>query len=180
MTKKSQGVLQSVKPVPSQDETPDKLTAIRELLYGEEVARLEAVIAEEHKTFDMRLSSLESLIKTTSQNIEREIKSAVSTLNNALDKSHVEHVRHEDELEQKLVDFNERLQKFQSHTKHDLSEAHNELEQVAKEIYKSLEKEVKVLTNKIDKTSQELGSNKADRKTLASLLESMATNLTQS
>ena len=39
--------------------------------------------------------------------------------------------------------------------------------------------EVKNLTRKIEAASKELGNNKADRKTLANLLESMANNLTE-
>ncbi len=181
MAKKSQSVVRSVKPTTKPvDETPDKLASIRQLLFGEEVERLENSMTQQQKLFTERLSGLEALIKTTSAQIEKQIQSAVSELNRAVDNHHNEHIQQEGKLEQKIIDFSSRLKEFQSHTKHDLTEAHNELDLTAKQIYQSLEKEIKRLSIKIEKTSQELSSNKADRKTLATLLESMASNLNDS
>ncbi|WP_144394268.1 hypothetical protein [Pleionea sediminis] len=158
----------------------EQLSSIRKLLFGEDVARLELALEQQRKYMDTQLKKMEDLIKSTGSQLESQIKSAVSDIQGSLDSIHTEHSQKETRLERKLQDVGKRLTEFKSNTKTDLSEAHKELDQISKKIYKSLDKEVKQLTLKIDNTSKELSSNKADRKTLATLLESMATNLNQS
>ncbi|WP_196140243.1 hypothetical protein [Aliikangiella sp. G2MR2-5] len=180
MGTKTQAKITSVNVVKGVADEKEKLSSIRNLLFGEEVERLDAKIKEHYDFFNDRLNSLEKLIKSTSQKIEKEIRSATKEINQSLNVHNSEHLAQEDKLEQKIIDFNSRFKEFKNHTQKDLKETHHELDEVAKQIYNSLEKEVKKLTKKIDQTSKELSSNKADRKTLACLLESMANNLNDS
>ncbi len=179
MTKKSHNVVHSVNSSIPKEDNPDKLTSIRQLLFGEEIARLDATIADHYKLFSEKFISLETLIKTSNDKIEKNIQSAMSELNQSISVNNNKHLQQEDKLEQKLIDFSSRFKEFKTHTEHDLSEAHSELETSATKIYKSLEKEVRLLSKKIEQTSQELSANKTDRKTLATLLETMAVNLIQ-
>jgi len=162
-----------------QVEPVDKLASIRDLLFGEEVSRIESLIAQHHQQFSERLERIESVIKSTEQQIEKHLSEAVVQLKQSLNSLDKEHTKQEDKLISKLDDVNSRFKSFQSNTLQDFSLAHNELDQATKEIYQSLAKEIKQVNSKIEAASKELGSNKADRQTIAHLLESMANNLIQ-
>jgi|GEM_PF-1451402 len=180
MTRKATQSSQSAKNKKSPDPSVTQLTAIRDLLFGEQIARLEKTIEEQRQFFSDQLAHLESQFKQSNERIENQIQSAIVELNQSIDNIHNEHISQEGILEDKLSYIGKSLDEFQSQTEHEFGTTHTELDNAAKEIYNSIEKEVKTLSKKIDKTSKELSSNKADRKTLANLLESMASNLNQS
>jgi len=180
MSKKAASTAQPAKSKKAQDVSGEQLSAIRDLLFGAQVSQIETTISDHHKHFSDRLNNLESLIKKTSDQIEKHIQKAVTDINKSMESHHLEHVSQEGILEEKLESIGKSLNDFQEQTENEFGEAHTELDNAAKEIYNSLEKEVKLLSKKIDKTSKDLSSNKADRKTLATLLESMASNLNQS
>lgn len=158
----------------------EKLFAIRDLLFGEQVAQLEAAIAELNKTAEKRFNQLEKNLEKTSEKFNQSLEKAVSNLTEALDKNHIEHSSQEAIIEDNLGSLSKAFDQFQEQTEDNFDDAEKALNAASKSIYKSLEKEVKSLNSKIEKASEELSTNKADRKTLATMLENMATNLTQS
>ncbi len=180
MASKNQPSVSAIKSAKSSSDSSEKLASIKTLLFGEEVAQLEQALEKQRQYMDAQVTHLEELVKSTGQQLESQIKSSVDKIQKTLDSIHSEHTRQETLLDKKLLDVGKQLSEFQSLTQSGLKDAHQELDHISKEIYASLNKEVNQLSLKIDNTSKELGSNKADRKTLAMLLESMATNLNQS
>ncbi len=179
MAKKTQSSVSSIKPAKEPNDSSEKLQSIRHLLFGDEVTRLESLLEQQRNHFDNQLAKLEKMINISSEQLDSRITQMVSEVKSNLQGFHTEHEQHEEELEQKLGEVGKRLDDFKTHTQSDLMETHRELDKATKKLYQSLDMEVKKLRLEIDNTSKELSNNKADRKTLASLLESMATNLNQ-
>ena len=157
----------------------DKLFMIRDLLYGEEVARIDAKIEHYRRYVEDRLKSIETKIETTGQQIQAFIQTSINELNHNLTDQNLKHMQEEDKLEKKLEDVGTKLTELEAHTQQDISITHEEIKQISEEIYQSLKSEVGQLTTKIDNTSKELSANKADKKTIANLLAGMANNLNQ-
>jgi hypothetical protein len=172
---------ESKKPSPNSGvASQEQLTAIRDLLFGQQVAQLESTIEQQNAQLNERLDGLEKLIHNNQKTINSALETASQTIESNLESAHLEHVSQEGILEDKLEKLDNLLADFQLATEQNFSDAHKSLSQSVDEINQSLMTEVKNLTKKIELASKELGNNKADRKTLATLLESMATNLTES
>ncbi|TQV89353.1 hypothetical protein [Aliikangiella coralliicola] len=164
----------------TQNGPEEKLLAIRDLLFGEQVAQLESSINDQHKQLSRRLDNLESLVKKKTEQINKKIQATADQINDLMENNRLEHVSQESILEEKLSALTKSLNEFQQLTENGFGDAQSELNSASKAIYRSIDKEVKKLSDKIDKKSKELSNNKADRKTLATMLESMAVNLNQS
>ncbi len=163
--------------IPSSEE---QLFAIRNLLFGEQVKQLENQIHEQDIKFTERLDRIEALMIKNHEAVNEEINAASQRIANDIESNRVEHVSQESILEDKLSSLTDRLSAFQELTDNNLEDARHALNHTADEINKSLQREVEQLTLKLNAASTELSTNKADRKTLANLLESMASNLTES
>jgi len=166
-------ITNSVKPA-------EQLTAIRDLLFGEQVSALEQAIQNQSNSLNQRLDNLEALIAKNSAEFSRQLSEASKAIKSDLENNRLEHVSQEGILEEKLEVLNGQFENFQQATEKDFTESHNALTKSSKELTKSINTEVDKLAKQIEKASSELSTNKADRKTLASLLESMASNLTES
>lgn len=157
----------------------DKLLVIRDLLFGEEVARIDAKIEDYQRQVENRLGDIEAKIEITGQRIQDFIQASVNELYESLSNQNLKHIEEEDKLEKKLEDVGCKLSELKAFTQQDLSNTHNEIKQVSQDIYRSLQLEVGELATRIDNTSRELSANKADKKTIANLLAGMANNLNQ-
>ena len=163
----------------SETSQQDKLFAIRDLLFGEQVAQLESSIDSLNKLVETRFNQLEKHLEKTGNQFNKSLEQAINHLNEAIEKQHLEHTSQEAIIEDNLNSLSNAFQQFQNQTEDSLGDAEKALKQASKSLYNSLEEEVKSLNLKIEKASNELSTNKADRKTLASMLEAMATNLNQ-
>lgn len=173
-TKKAQGKASTT------PRSEEQLLAIRDLLFGEQVATIQASIESLNAETNKRFTQLESQLAKTSEKFNQSLKNTTSDIKELIENHHLEHVSQESIIEENLGALSSAFDQFQSQTENDFSDAQKELNGASKALYKSLEKEVKALNKKIEKASEELSTNKADRKTLASMLENMASNLTQS
>ncbi|WP_444995209.1 hypothetical protein [Aliikangiella sp. IMCC44359] len=178
MNKKEPIKPKSVKKTKS-TEALDKLTNIRELLFGEQVDELKSVIESHNQSLSQRIHELECSVKKSNKQFEKNIQKNFDELKDIIENNRLEHISQESILDETIVSVNKTLQKFQQQTESDIAEVQSDLNDSSKSLYSTLEKEIKILSQKIDQSAQELRENKADRKTLASLLESMAVNLNQ-
>ena len=158
----------------------EQLSAIRDLLFGEQVKVLEKSLKDQNDALNKRLDNLEALIAKTSSEFTKKLTETSEQITSNLENNRLEHVSQEEILEEKLEVFNGHFGDFQQNTEKEFTQAHNALVETSKEITKSINTEVDKLTNQIETASAELSATKADRKTIANLLESMATNLTES
>ncbi|MBV1909034.1 MAG: hypothetical protein KUG78_06900 [Kangiellaceae bacterium] len=162
------------------EQSSNQLSSIRELLFGDQVAVLEKTIEQHNQTINKRLDSLEAMMKKNALDFSSQLAEAQEKIVHDLEENRLEHVSQEGILEEKLKSIENQLSEHQQQTEKEFTHSHNSLVQTAKELEQSLIEEVRRLNGKIEASSAELSTNKADRKTLASLLESMASNLTES
>lgn len=158
----------------------EQLSAIRNLLFGEQLLKLEQTIQKQYEMLNDRIDDLEQLLTNNSEEFGKKLIAANHDFIENLKTNHLEHVNHENLLDKKITTMNKNLGEFQHTTEKDFVQARDTLAHTAEKINLSLNQEVKRLTEKIDSSSQELSAKKADRKAIASLLENMANNLTQS
>lgn len=172
-----------VEKIPANINTSDaneQLSAIRDLLFGEQLLRLEQDIQQQNAMLNERLDNLESLITKTSEEFNKKLSATNHDMAENLESHHLEHISQESVLEDKLTTLDKNFDEFQHETEKGFNQTHDTLTNTAKEIHTSLKQEVKRLTDKIETAAEELSAKKADRKAIANLLESMASNLTQS
>lgn len=172
----------SVEPIEAKasNQSIEKLSAIRDLLFGEQVSELEKSSKEQHQALNKRLDNLEDLIAKSSAEFSKQLTGISKKFTDDLENNRLEHVSQESILEDKFSSIESQLSDYQQQSDKEFSQSHQSMLNMAKELEQSLADEVKRLNKKIEVASSELSANKADRKTLASLLESMASNLTES
>ncbi len=159
------------------NQSTEQLSAIKNLLFGEQVKALEQAIEVQNNVLNKRLDNLEALMIKNTSELSTALTKASQNIVDDLENNRLEHVSQETILEGKLELLNSQLTDYQQATEKEFSQTHSELAQSVKELNQVISKEVDQLTKQIERSSKELGDNKTDRKTLASLLESMASNL---
>lgn len=178
MNKKEPTKPKSVKKTKSA-ESLDQLTSIRELLFGEQVDELKVIIESHNQSLGQRIHELECSVKKSNKQFEKTIQKNFDELKGIIENNRLEHISQESILDETIISVNNTLQKYQQQTESDIAGVQSELNDSSKSLYNTLENEIKMLSQKIEQSAKELRENKADRKTLASLLESMAVNLNQ-
>ncbi len=156
-----------------------QLSEIRELLFGEQVSALQEIIQQHHQETQARLDSLENMINQNSKETANKIEQLSAKIAEDIETNRLEHVSQEAVLEDKLEGLDGSLNTYQQATEQEFKQTHELITKQHQEMSKALQGETEKLSNQIDTVAEELTTNKADRKTLANLLESMATNLTE-
>ncbi len=157
-----------------------QLSEIRNLLFGEQVSSLQATIKKLNDDTNARLNDLEKLINKNNTESNKQLEKLSQQIAEDLETNRLEHVSQEGILEEKLEGLSGQLDNYQQEAEKEFKQTHDLIAKNTSDMNKSLKAEVEKLPKQIEKVSSELGTNKADRKTLATLLESMATNLTES
>ncbi|OZG72858.1 hypothetical protein BTA51_12855 [Hahella sp. CCB-MM4] len=169
---------------PSQAVQPDEvqaesqLSAIRDLLYGAQVRQINLDIDTLAEKMNDRMQQLSDKLEQSIQELNSTFSAKLDDLGKHLESLNKQRCQREDDLSADIDDLRNKL-----------NEAHQESEQADRALHDELQAEADRLTREmarqhsqamaeLKKSSQELSSNKADRKTLANLLASMADNLT--
>ncbi len=156
-----------------------QLLEIRELLFGEQVSSLQQTIQQHNEETKARLDALESMINQYSADTAKKIDQLSAKIAEDIESNRLEHVSQEAVLEDKLEGLGGNLDNYQQTTEKEFKQTHELISKQHAEMSKALQGETEKLSTQIETVAEELTTNKADRKTLANLLESMATNLTE-
>lgn len=156
-----------------------QLTEIRQLLFGEQVESLKQTIQQHHQDTKARLDALEGLINKLAADTANNIDQLSTKIAEDIESNRLEHVSQEAVLEDKLEGLGGNLDSYQQNTEKEFKQTHELISHQHTEMSKTLQTEAEKLSTQIETVAQELTTNKADRKTLANLLESMATNLAE-
>ncbi len=163
------------------DAKPDstlQLKEIRELLFGAQVREVNADIHTLQQDTNTR-------IKQLTQQMQHSLAELTATFNSRLD----DLAKHLESLNSQRMAREDDLAADIDHLRHQLEEAKAASDQADNQLHDRLTNEAERLANelnqrhheameRLNQTSTELSSNKADRKTLANLLAGMANNLT--
>lgn len=146
--------------------TLSELDTLRNIVFGTAKAKLEAQLAQLEQSFNNQF-----------QNMQQSMDTHFATINEKINS--VDH--HHDEKNAELKAFSEKLS-----SELEISDTNGH--QQTDELHSRVDKEIAALTErydegisqvlgKLEQVTKELGSSKTDRKTLAKLLATMATNL---
>lgn len=141
-----------------------QLFEIRDLLFGEQLRAVHQRADEMEAKLQNKLQEMNSLFSTALSTLKQEF---TEQLSNHKKQSFLLHQQHTEQLQknhQELTDSDAHLQ----------AQLQQELDQLTQVVQKNYND----VMAKINTASEELTNNKADRKTLAAMLASMADNLT--
>lgn len=156
----------------------DPLAAIRELLYGEQVKLINTDIRLLTEQMNTRLQALRAQMEQSLERLHADFSGQLKDLDKHVESLNKARVQREGDLSADIDDVRHQLGRAIEES----NSADDALRQQMDAEIKRLEKEMSdhhgEVMAELARTSKELSSNKADRKTLASLLAGMADNLT--
>ncbi len=156
----------------------NQLAAIRDLLHGEELRTINSDIVKLTDDMNNRLQHMSDHFEQALSKLSTDFSSKLEDLGKHLESLNKQHHHREDDLSSDIDDLRHRLEQAQQESNQADSELHDELQSEADRLMRELNQRHDKAMAELEKTSQDLSSNKADRKTLANLLASMANNLT--
>jgi dGTP triphosphohydrolase len=161
------------------DEIPaiDELAQLRTIVFGAAENKLIAQITNLRSDMEQSIASLDqSLSKKLfefQQNVElkfTEVGERISLLDKAHDDNEIN-------IQKSLDSLYSEHEMFASTTQQDFKEINQSLENESNNLTLNFDQQLEQLKTHLEKVSNELSSSKTDRKTLAKLLATMATNL---
>lgn len=155
--------------------TPEvtSLEKVRDLLFGEEVQRLNIHQSKIEADFTQAIADLKSETLQRIQKLEDTLIKKLDTLSADLKTEEKNRVQDDSGLQDQLNETNESHSRFESKTKNDLADLYDQLMGECNRLQSESDK----LSEQLATISQDLTSSKADRSTLAKLLKDMATGL---
>ena len=161
------------------DATPlvTELEQLRQLIFGDAQQQLitqittmrhelEKALQTQEQSFSERLSKMKDNMEQQFSNIDQRIL--------FLDKTHDEH---EANLQKDLTHLTSEHEMFVSVTQQDFKNMEQSLDSESNSLASNFHEQLEQLKAHLDDVSKDLSSSKTDRKTLAKLLATMATNL---
>jgi len=143
-----------------------ELDTLRNIVFGSAKAELEAQLAQLEQSFKTQFQNMQKSMDTHFANINEKINS-------------VDH--HHDEKSAELRAYSEKLsselEMSDSSGRQDTDELHIRVDKEVATLTERYDAGISQALEKLEQVSKELSSSKTDRKTLAKLLATMATNL---
>lgn len=153
-----------------------QLAEIRDLLFGEQMRFMQAGVTALQRDMLERLDELSQRISQNLEQARHEVNARLDALG-----QHVEQLnqRQENRLAADIDDVNVRLQSIQSASEQADQTLEQQLQDMAATLNEHISNRARELMEQLTQTRLELRDSKADRKTLASLLDRMASELNQ-
>lgn len=153
-----------------------QLAEIRDLLFGEQIRFLQAGISVMQRDLTERIDAV-------SEKLSRSIEQTRQDFNGRLDElgRHVETLNsaQQNYLATEIDDVSSQLQALQKSTEQGDQTLERQLQDMATALHQDISTRTREMMERLTQTQLELRDSKADRKTLASLLDRMASELNQ-
>lgn len=155
-----------------------QLLEIRDLLFGEQLRTVHQRADEMEAKLQSKLQEMNVHFSNALKDLRQDFNEQLSSHKQQSSILHRQHEEQEENLGQRITTLSEKLQ----HTHQELmtsdAELQTQLQQELDQLSQVVQKNYADVMAKINAASEELTTNKADRKTLAAMLASMANNLT--
>lgn len=149
------------------------LEKVRDLLFGEEVQRLNTRQEQIEAHFSQSISDLKSDTLDRIQKLEEKLIKRLDALGADLKSEEKSRSQDDSGLQEHINETNESLTGFENKTRNDLADLYDQLMGECNRLQSESDK----LNEHLSKISHDLTSSKADRSTLAKLLKDMATGI---
>ncbi len=154
-----------------------QLHEIQKLLFGQQIAQLEQLMAAMRSDLTDQLAALNKTFSNKLAQQKDEFKLQLSELAQHVEAQNSEHQNRESLIEQELDSLGKRLDAFEAQTE----TAHDALEKQFSQETRLLKEEMEsahhALSEQVKRQGSDLGDTKVDRSTLADLLGQLAANL---
>ncbi|WDD96763.1 hypothetical protein [Thalassomonas actiniarum] len=161
-------------------ETPaaeDELEQLRNLVFGAARQKLVTQITSMHNELKQALSTQEQSFCDRISKLQQNIEQQFSQMDKKIQLLDKAHNNTEADLQKSLTGLASEHETFAATTEHDFKEMDKSLNNESTLLANSFNEKLEQLNAHLEEVSKELSSSKTDRKTLAKLLATMATNL---
>jgi|GEM_PF-5830029 len=155
----------------------NQLTAIRTLLFGEQVKGINADIHRLTGEVNNRFRDLSHKLDQDLNRLATEFGAKLDDLAKHIEKLNKQRVNREQDLSAAIDDLRQKLEEAAQTSNQADDELHRELKSEADRLTRELTQHHNQAMAELKKTTQDLSSHMADRKTLATMLASMAEDL---
>ncbi len=155
----------------------DELQQLRQIVFGNAEQQLKEKISLTHAEMQKALSIQNESFSNRLTNFQQVIEQRFTELEQRLSLSDKTHEDNESVLQKDLANLASEHEMFATSTQQDFKSIEQSLDSESDSLSKSFNEQIKQLKSHLEGVSRELSSSKTDRKTLAKLLSTMATNL---
>lgn len=167
-----------IKKEPQQDVTQvNELDQLRQIVFGAAEQQLKQQISSTRSDIEHALSKQNSSFNDRLAHMQESINQRFSNLEQQLQLADKSHDDNEIKLEKNLASLSSEHEMFASATQQDFKNIEQALDNESQSLTRNFNDQLEQLKTHLESVSNELTSSKTDRKTLAKLLATMATNL---
>jgi uncharacterized protein YbjQ (UPF0145 family) len=162
---------------PKASEPEQQLVEIRRLLFGQEISAINQMIETMQQQFDQQIQQMTQYFEKEMTEMSQEfLKEIGKASEKHQDLTHQTDELHH-EFDQTVASIQQEIDNSNNENIKHLEDAQQSIQTQLDHMSKQLQEKHQVALDKIAQTANELTDNKADRKTLATLLSTMANNL---
>jgi F0F1-type ATP synthase membrane subunit b/b' len=154
-----------------------QLLEIRRLLFGQEVTALNQLIETMQHQFDQQIQQMTQYFEKEMTEMSQEFQKELSKLSDKHQDLSLQTDEFHHEFDQAVSSIHTDIDSSTNDSVKHLKDAQQTIQTQLDHMSKQLQEKHQIALDKIAQTANELSDNKADRKTLASLLATMANNL---
>ncbi|MEM0912650.1 MAG: hypothetical protein AAGJ37_16875 [Pseudomonadota bacterium] len=181
MPAKSKAVNTNAKSTEITEDSGAVLGQLREIVFGQAQRQLETGIDQLKLYMDQQFAALQQQNEDSAKAIHTTISKMRNEFQESLSKSNKENADQMLSLGRELDDAASRLsseiEMSDNSGKDEAKQIHQRMDDEVTQLNKQFNEKVQQILSKLDAVTHELSSSKTDRKTLARLLATMATNL---
>lgn len=155
----------------------NELDSLRDIVFGSAKKDLENQLLQLQENLTTNLQQLEKKIDKSLQDLTKSINERFDQSDDRLTETSNDHGNKEDELMAYCEKLSSELEIADTNNRNENDELHNRLDKELDTLNKDFKAKFDETLKKLNQMTGELNSSKTDRKTLAKLLATMATNL---
>ncbi|WP_281557329.1 hypothetical protein [Thalassomonas sp. RHCl1] len=163
--------------IPEPQTPEDELEQLRQIVFGAAQQSLVAHITSIHNELKQALSTQEQKFSNRIDKLQQSVDQQFSQMDHRIQLLDKTHDNTEADLQKSLAGLASEHKSFAATTTHDFKEMDKSLSHESTLLANDFNKKLEQLNTHLEEVSKELSSSKTDRKTLAKLLATMATNL---
>jgi hypothetical protein len=155
----------------------DELTQLRQIVFGVAEQQLKEQISSTQSDMEKALSIQNERFNERLKNFQQTVEQRFLALEQQLSLSDKTHEDNDASIQKDLANLTSEHEMFATSTLQDFKTIEQSLDSESQTLSKSFNQQITQLKSHLEVVSNELSSSKTDRKTLAKLLSTMATNL---
>lgn len=155
----------------------DELQQLRKIVFGNAEQQLKEKISSTHAEMRKALNTQKESFNANLASFQQVTEQRFTELEQRLNLSDKTHEDNESVIQKDLASLASEHEMFAASTQQDFKSIEQSLNNESDGLSKSFNEQIEQLKSHLEGVSKELSSSKTDRKTLAKLLSTMATNL---